>query len=82
MLSVILELMLYFNQIILVNMEVLKELRLHVVFGLFHYVLVAEFICYFFNALHIGVCDLTIFGAVAFFNFLGPFDAVVFQEEI
>lgn len=82
MLGIILELMLNFNQIILVNMEIFKELRFHVVFSLFHDVLVAEFICYFFDALHISICDLAIFGAVAFFNFLRPFDAVVFQEEI
>jgi len=82
MLSIVLELVLDFNQIILVNMKVFKELRFHVVFSLFHYVLVTEFICYFFNALHVSIGDLTIFGAVAFFNFLRPFDAVVFQVEI
>lgn len=60
----------------------LEELRLGVLVGLLHDILVAELGLDFLDALHIGVSYLTVFGTVTFLNLVGPLDAVELQEKV
>ena len=71
-----------FIDFILIDSEILEELRSNTTLSLLHDVLVAELQLDLVEALHIGVSDLTVLITVTFLHLFGPFYTIELKEKV